>query len=754
LSRARLRFLLCLAVGFAASPGLAASPTLHIPRVSRPPRIEDFLDHTARQAELVITGFRQFDPGDGTPASEPTWAYLSYDQKNLYVVFVCKSDPAAVRAHLARREEVAEDDVVGIALDTFHDRRRAYHFQSNPLGVQSDSIITEGQDEDFNFDTLWYSRGRLTPDGYIVWMAIPFKSLRFPDRPGQSWGVAVSRTIVRRGETSYWPYITRQQQGFVQQFATLDGLEDISPGHNAQVIPYGLFAAARVLDQQPPAFRHEQDQRGGLDSKFIFHDALTLDVTINPDFSQVESDDPQVTIDQRFRVFFPEKRPFFIENAGFFQTPINLFFSRDIADPQYGARLTGKLGRWTLGGLVIDDRAEGESFPRASPYFGDRAGIGVVRVQREFASQSSVGLLATSLDFGPFSNRVFGFDTRLKLTPHWVLAAQAVESYTHNLDGSQKSGPAYLAQLSFTGRHFSYTGDYSDISPNFESDLGFVPRVDVRQTDQFAGYFWRPERGLVQAFGPVVSMLLNWNRQGDLQDWQASAGFQVNLSGRTEFQVSRGEAFELFEGFGFRKHSTAIDAETEWWRWLALNFRYAQGDRTNYFPPAPLNPFLASSRDAQFGFTLRPTPRFRFDQTYIYERLGTLAGSTLPGTAPGASVFNNHLLRSKFNYQFTRELSLRTILDYNAVLANQDLVDLDTAFTSTIPGVIVPSKHFTADFLLTYLLHPGTAVYVGYTDNYENLNINPVGNSIIRTGSPTIPTGRQFFVKASYLFRF
>jgi hypothetical protein len=754
LARAWFWVSLCLAVGFGVSPGWAAPPALRIPRVSRPPEIEEFLDHQPREAEAVVTGFRQYDPGDGTPASEPTTVYLSYDTKNLYVVFVCEDDPRQVRAHLARRDEIFDDDVVGIALDTFHDRRRAYHFQANPLGIQADSIITEGQDEDFNFDTLWYSEGRLTRDGFIVSMAIPFKSLRFSDAPVQTWGFAVSRTIVRRGETSYWPYITRREQGFVQQMASLEGLEDISPGHNVQFIPYGLFAAARVLDQQAPAFRHEQEERGGLDSKFIFHDALALDLTVNPDFSQVESDDPQVTIDQRFRVFFPEKRPFFLENAGFFQTPINLFFSRDIADPQYGARLTGKLGAWALGGLVMDDRSEGESLPPANPLFGDRAGIGVVRIAREFASQSSLGLLFTSLDFGPFSNRVFGFDTRLKLTPHWVLAAQAVKSYSHELDGSRKSGPASYAQLSFAGRHFTYSGDYSDISPDFESDLGFIPRVDVRQTDQFAGYFWRPQRGVVQAFGPVASMLLNWDRQGDLQDWAASLGFQVILPGLTEFQVSRGEAFELFEGFGFRKHSTSIQAETQWWKWLALNFRYAQGDRTNYFPPFPLDPFLVASRDAEFDFTLRPTPRFRFDQTYLYERLGTLAGSTPSGTEAGASVYNNHLLRSKLNYQFTRELSLRTILDYNAVLANQDLVDLDTAFSSTIPNVTVPTKHFTADFLLTYLLHPGTALYLGYTDNYENLDLGPPGNTLIRTGAPTVPTGRQFFVKASYLFRF
>jgi Domain of unknown function (DUF5916) len=283
-------------------------PAISIPRVTEAPKLEDYLNGAAHPGALKITDFRQREPGDGTPVSEPTTAYLSYDDDNLYVVFVCKDEPGAARGHLTKREAVGSDDIVGILLDTFHDRQRAYEFFVNPLGIQMDAIATEGQNDDFSFDTPWHSEGRMTDDGYVAWMAIPFKSLRFSNAPSQTWGIALLRAVSRKNEISFWPYITHQVQGFAQQMATLEGLEQISPGRNIQLTPYGFAARSQFLDQQTPAFRTNTDARAGLDAKMVTKDGFTLDVTVNPDFSQVESDEPQVTLNQRFEVFFPEKR--------------------------------------------------------------------------------------------------------------------------------------------------------------------------------------------------------------------------------------------------------------------------------------------------------------------------------------------------------------------------------------------------------------------------------------------------------------
>jgi hypothetical protein len=732
--------------------------SLRIPHISQPPKIEDFLDG-GRPVGAMIIGFRQNQPGDGTPVSQPTTAYLSYDDKNFYVVFVCKDEPGKIRARMAKREDIASDDQVGVGLDAFHDRRRFYYFWANPLGIQLDGTVTEGDSEDASFDTLWHSQGRLTADGYIVWMAIPFKSLRFSNADVQTWGIALGRVIRRNNETSYWPYITARQEGFAQQMAALEGLKHISPGRNLQFIPYGIYTHSRFLDQTVPGgpdFRTKNEWRGGLDAKIVLKDAITVDFALNPDFSQVESDEPQVTVNQRFEVFFPEKRPFFLENAGFFRTPVNLFFSRRIADPQFGMRVTTKAGPWTIGAFGIDDRQPTSAFvpsgagpglfSECDPLDNLRAAVGVVRVQREFASQSTVGVFFSNRDAPSCSNRVVSFDARIKLNPNWVLTGQLYRSFTRRVDGSHRTGPGAFLELAHRGRHFTSTSRFQDRSPDFRTHLGFVSRVDLRLAEQFLGYYWRPEGQLVQYYGPTVDVIVNGNRAGDIQDWIVESSFDVGLRGQTSFSFRRNEAFELFQGLGFRKHFTSASVSTEWLKWLAVSGQVQAGSGGNYFPGSGLSPFLANARSARFGLTLRPMPRLRVDETYLYSRLATRNGSTPAGFAPDTPIFNNHIWRSKLNYQFTKELSVRAILDYNSVLPNSQLVALGR------------TKSLKADVLLTYLLNPGTALYIGYSDLYENLEVDPFSAAPLRilspTGAPNHSTGRQIFIKLSYLFRY
>src|SRR6266446_362421 len=766
---------LCFAVAGVAQkpsppqPGGATIPFAQIPRVTKPPRLADFLENKQREAELAVGDFRQNVPGDGTPATEKTTAYLSYDDKNLYVVFVCRDD-GQVRAHLSKREDVLQDDGVGVLLDTFRDHHRAYVFFSNPLGIQQDSIYTEGQNYDYSFDTLWKNEGRLTAGGYIVWFAIPFKSLRFSHAPQQTWGVALYRVILRKSEYDYWPYITQRVEGITQQFEPVGGLEHVSPGRNMQIIPYGLLAGDHFLNQH--AFEH----RAGLDAKFVAKDAFTFDVTLNPDFSQVETDDPQVTVNQRFAVLFPEKRPFFIENAGFFQTPVSLFFSRQIADPQFGARMTGKAGDWTLGALVIDDRHPGEGQPPGSIY-DTRALDGVVRIAREFGKQSYIGAFASSRDFADTSNRIVSLDARLKFSPNWVVDFQASHSWTRqdlNLprscqqftapaqDGvtqsnaSSQQGNSLYADISYTGRKFYLLSEYNDFSPGFCAELGFVPRVDIRQSYSLASYLWRPKLHPIVDFGPVASETIDWDHNNVLEDWQAAVGLQLDLTRNSTFTISRGEAYELFRNIPFRKHSTSIYGTSALYKWLTLTGRFTSGIGENYFPGGTLDPFLGNVKRATLGFTVRPSARFRVDETGIYYRLGTRAASTPANFAPGHSIFNNYLFRTKVNYQFTKELSLRVILDYDATLANDQLLNIQTNLGSYSGGPFPATKQFTTDVLMTYLIHPGTALYAGYNNGLSNLRLDESLSTpgVTFQGSPSNRTSQLFFVKLIYLFRF
>jgi hypothetical protein len=713
----------------------SGSPAFQIPRVDEPPRLEWFIgvaNGAAERRGSPVVDFRQREPGDGTPVSQSTTAFLSYDDRHLYVVFVCKDDPTAIRANVTRREDIGGDDAVALYLDTFHDRQRAYLFMVNPLGIQLDGIVTEGQSWDYTFDAVWESEGHLTADGYVVRVAIPFRSLRFPRRSHQAWGVALSRLIRRNNEEAYWPHLTKRVQGFVPQFGAVTGLRDISPGRNVEMIPYGVLARARFLDEDAVALRTDREERLGIDAKLVVRDAVTLDAALNPDFSQVESDDPQVTVNERFEVFFPEKRPFFIENAGFFQTPINLFFSRRIVDPGLGARLTGKLGRWALGAITIDDREPGR-LPTGDQLAGRHSAIGAIRLQREFAGESTVGFLLTDREFAGSFARAFAIDTRWKLSHTWVASTQLVRSDTLALNGNRSTGSGALAQIERRGRQVEYRGRYMGFTPDFAAPLGFVHRVGFHQTEQKWQYKWRPDRRPIVSFGPTAEALFNWERSGRLQDRELTGSFRVELTGETKIEVSRAEAFERFSGLGFRPHATELSIVTKWLRWLAVEASYAGGTAVNHDPVPGLAPFLGRATEAEAGVTVRPTPRLRLDQTYLVSALDSGA----------ARVFTERRLRTHLTYQFTRFLSVRAIVDHEAVVPDATLTDEDD------------KREWSGDILLTYLVTPGTAIYLGYIDQYENVDFvagNPSG--LRRTRSAAMSVGRQVFVKVSYLLRF
>ena len=728
---ARLFVCLVLACAAAGEEPVAGLQRLRIPKVSRAPRLADFLTHSPREAELVVTDFRQYMPGDGVAVSRPTTAYLSYDDKNLYVAFECKDDPALIRARYAKHDQIMSDDRFNICIDTFHDHRHMYWFDINPYGVQAEGNVTDGVEDDPSWDTVWKTEARITEDGYTGIAEIPFKSIRFPSDVEQTWGLILGRWIMRDNEFALWPRVSRSRPGFVRQGGDVEGIHNISPGRNLQLIPYGLFARSKYLDSVPE-FRTENNGRAGLDAKVVLKDAFTLDVALNPDFSQVETDDPQVTVNQRFEVYYPEKRPFFLENAGYFKTPEQLFFSRRIVDPRVGARLTGRVGRWSIGALFADDRAPGELVPQDDALHGTQAAIGVVRVQRDFLRDSNVAVMATSDDFGSTHNRVASLDVRLRPLRNWILTGQAMTSDTRLKGGQRLAGPAYYLDWAHSGKHFISETTYTDRSPGFVAQVGYFRRVDIREFAHTVGYKWRPEGSMVQSWGPKVLATINHDHAGRLQDWTIEPQFQVSLTRITDIYSGREEAYEFYGVRGFRRHRNYAGISSEPKKWLALNAGVAGGTAINYEPRPDLLPFLGSLREAHAGFTLRPDAKTRLDESYIYSAL----------SFGDASVFNNHILRSKVNYQFNRETSIRFIGDYNAVLPNPLLSGVDR------------SKHVGIDALFTYMLNPGTALHVGYTDLYDNYRLDPtVSPKLFRTGFPDLNTGRQFFVKLSYLFR-
>jgi Domain of unknown function (DUF5916) len=722
-----------------AQPARAQARPDAVPWLDTPPHLEDLVNGGLAHA-LALTGFQQRDPNDGDPATEPTSAYLARDARHLYVGFVCVDrTPARVRARLARRDAILQDDQVIVLLDTFHDRRRAYLFAANPLGIQADASVAEGKDDDYSFDAVWGSEGRLTEWGFVVLFTIPFRSLRLsPDSDG-AWGVALSRLLPRNSEQSFWPYITRRTEGLTQQFASLGGFDRAEGGRNVQLIPYAAAAAGRFLDPHRSAFDAITEGRAGLHAKLVVRDATTIDVALNPDFSQVESDAPQVSINQRFELFYPEKRPFFLENSTLFRYPSvpptrtlpeTLFFSRRIQDPQFGVRVTGQQRGWAFGGLVASDRgADGTDASAAT--------AAIARLQRAFGDQSSVGVMVTSRDAARQGNQVAAADLRWKIAPNWVFTGQAMASQSRS-GGERLAGPAYHAALLYTARNVFATLFYADRSPSFRAALGFVPRTDIRQIEHYGEYRRRPRTGPVVAYGPNSFVRLNWDHAGRLQEWIVRFPFQVDLKGRTSVFVRRVESGERFAGIDLREHFQTIDVSTEWLKWLVLTEGFEWGRTPNYFPAAGVAPSVARSVSASIGVTVRPTPRVRYEQTLLYTGFRALPAGN-GGNPP--VIFSDTIARSTVNYQFTRALSLRTILDYGAVIPNPTLVQLTR------------DKRVGFDTLFTYQVGPSTALYAGYTDAFQNVTLGSDGAPVTPGRTPGASVGRQAIVKLSYLFR-
>ena len=749
---------------------------LHIPHLQKRPTIEDFESmqpSPSVAAEMLkVDGFLQRDPKDGAPISQKTEVYIGYTNENLYVVCLCfDSEPNKIRTHMVRREQINDDDQFGFVLDTFSDRKTGVFFYTNPYGVQQDGIWNDFNEPDYSYDMLWNSQGRVNAQGYVLWFEIPFRSLRFPRTSEQTWGIFFERDIRRNNENAFYPHITSNAQGFLTQETQLDGMSNISPGRNIQFIPYGSLRSFRGLDDRPGGVPHfvgkSFEPRAGLDSKIVFKDWLVFDATINPDFAQVESDEPQTTVNQRFEVFFPEKRPFFLENGSYFDTPINLVFTRRIADPQYGLRLTGKRGPWSLGTFFADDQSPGGSVDPADPLHDRRAYFDIIRVNRDIGKQSTIGFIYTDRELNTppgtacgddrciiKSNRVGGVDAKITFTSTWYMQFQALASSTDFNDGRHQGGPAFHYWLEHSTRKVEYNVMYQDTSEGFKTATGFFRRPDVRRFSQFAMYRFRPEGKHLVWHGPSIFTINNWDHKGNRLEWFTNANYRVLLQRQVFFGAFVNAGHELLRPVDFSAlpgnqdyahHHYGFFFQNGFSKRISANGEVGWGRDTNYDapvgPPTPLPPllapFLAKSGYAQIFLTLRPTGKLTVDNTYLLSRLRTLAN--------GPGIFDNHIIRSKWNYQFTREFSLRFIGQYTSTLANPNLTSLQT------------TKNFNADVLFTYLLHPGTAIYFGYNSNLQNLDpslmFDPNGN-LNRLRDGYINDGRQVFVKISYLFRF
>ncbi|HEX8351457.1 MAG TPA: DUF5916 domain-containing protein [Pyrinomonadaceae bacterium] len=588
------------------TPEKVAPATLK--RFDAPPVVDGKLDDEVWKTASVFKDFVQYRPVDLVAPSHPTEVRIGYDSRFLYVGFRAYDEPSKVRATVAKRDAVFDDDWVGIFLDTFNDGRRAYELIFNPLGVQADAIFTEGVSEDFSVDIVMESKGTLTQDGYTVEVAIPFKSLRYEAGKGKLWGLHLLRTIKRlNNEQSTWMPISKDNSSLLGQEGRVTGLEGISTERTVEIIPSltisGEGRRVPTITSAQRAFMQAQGGRvpddpgrflnrpiefdPGVSVKLGISPTMTLDFTYNPDFAQVEADATVVTANQRFPIFFEEKRPFFLEGKEIFETVLSAVHTRSIVDPDYALKFTGKRGRNTFGVMLASDNAPGNlgdddrDFVRATEDLSgvtdaglrgelegrrgsilkvlDRnATVGVLRLKRDIGKEGHVGFLGTTSNFVDKYNHVAGFDTRYRFSKQTVFSAQALGSVSHRpffyaeeagTFDRKEHGLAYAYNLDSSGRNWGWNYSAVGRSRFFRADVGFDRRFNTNNQSLFVRYQSneKPKARVISwRFFNAANTSFDWSarHQGFLNETQ----FQVRMQKQTFVGVGYQEGYErVFE---------------------------------------------------------------------------------------------------------------------------------------------------------------------------------------------------------------
>lgn len=725
----------------AEAPGLLPGrPSVAPIRVSEPPNIDGRIDDAAWQNAPQLTTFVQQRPLDGAPATEDTVIWVAYDEDHLYFAFHLKyDDPSIMRANRVDRDQAAMDDLITVYLDTFLDQQRAYDFDLNAYNVQGDGLLSTNFDNgpipraDRSWNTLFHSGAQIVDDGYTAEMAIPFKSLRYPPRaPGEShrWGLQFVREIkTKNEENDVWAPMSRDQASFYSQMGLLEGMTNLSASRNLEFLPTFTTVQFGSLNEDTYEFENDNvDPDAGLSIKYGVTSNLTADFALNPDFSQIESDRPQIQANQRFPLFYPELRPFFLEGAGIFAVrgPVTFVHTRTIVDPLYGAKLTGKVRNLSVGVLYANDEAPGKVEDRTDPVFDTTAQTFVGRVMYDLYAESHVGALVTNRDHLDGFSRLALVDGNFRIGSTHTFGWRFAGTSQKDLDETESAG-GHLYDIDFrkTGRNLSYFIATFGISPDFRTDAGFIRRRDQRRTFGNASYQWWPQN-LVINWGPQFDYGRTYDYDGQLQDENARLRLDTRFSRNINANTSVSRDLERYGGIDFWKTRYSVGGGVNTSRSYQVGFGFDTGDQIFFDEVAP---YLGRESGFNVNVTLRPVPS-------LQSRLSFDRSRFVDGLRGDTEVFDARVFRAQTTYQFTSRLNLRNITQYDT-------------FDETL------------DFNLlgTYRVNAGTVFYLGYDDHYQELD--DLENDRDGDGIPDNPmasrrrqTNRAVFLKLQYLFRY
>ena len=713
-----------------------------VPRLSTPPKIDGVLDEDVWNEAKRIGNFVEVQPGDNVRPAVETDVLLGYDSENLYIGFICyEKDVKQIRATLSNRDEFVNDDFVAILIDTYGDLKRGYIFLVNPYGVQVDGY-QGANNSDMTFDTNWKSAAKILGDRWTAEIAIPFKSIRFPEKEAQHWRATFARMRPRDSQYTYaWTPISRDIPSLWTQTGHLWIKEKIIGGKShIEFLPYIIGSQSGYLPDydNPCAFHNDWSWPSiGLSAKYGLTSNLTLDLALNPDYSQIESDVVQIDVNTRFALYYPEKRPFFLEGSDLFDTEINAVYTRAINDPFLAARLTGKVGKTAIGYVIARDDHTPWVIPFEESSYSissnKRSLSNILRIKYDILEDSYVGGLLTARELPGSFNRVTGLDGNFRFLNNYFFSFQALgswtkepndttlfggssdltfgkDSLTSRFDGESFTGTAYELELRRSARHWNFNLSYEDYSPKFRADNGFIRTNNYREYGAWTGLHLWPQRWLIEETHPAIGAGASYNYDGELRSYWLNSRIWIRLKNQTNFnlwgnfQTSR-YADTTFSGIW----NIGVNLQNSYSDLIMGGVWLNIGKEINYYDYPPS---LGYEQSIGFWTQIKPIKKlrtnFRYNHYWLWEKKG------------GAKVYDVYVFRNTTTYQFSRHLSFRLVTQYYSYTGG-----------------------FQIDPLLSYELNPFTVFYFGSNHNVQDFG-TPCG---IRE------TNHQIFLKLRYQFK-
>jgi hypothetical protein len=715
-----------------AADAPAGGPQLEFLRTSTPPVIDGVLDDQVWQMPAIIpVEWSSYQPVNGEKLAQHTEVRAAYDDGYLYFSFRCLDpEPQKVRSTLSRRDQLWNDDWVGLSLDALGNGQSAYDMFVNPQGVQGDILTTSTGGENTAPDWVWDSAGRRTPEGFSVEIRLPLKSIRFKSGGEVRMGVLFWRRVSRLGMSASWPELPAGKSFFEAHASLL--LRELKRPLTLEAIPTLTYAWNQVRATPDRFGAGESTPDAGLSIKYGITSSLTLDGTINPDYSQVESDAFQVEVNQRFPVFFSEKRPFFMEGMGTFELAgagndaymRTAVHTRRIVNPRWGAKFTGALGRLSFATLSASDE-----LPQATPAPGATAApapprhkdFHIGRALFSLGKRNYVGAIATDTESGGGYNRVAGADASLKFGNHsW--SATLLATSTRSPDGREhKRGEGGQTFYAFETKRYVFVNQLEHYDRGFQMDTAFLNQTGVTTDWSYGAVSFYPDakkHPWLKRVSPFVFSRFGRDRVQKGDDRFVLPGLQLRFTRQGFFRVDSGWGREPWAGRRFATRLLRVMGGAQFTKWLNV-FTYASTGRSIFYDP--VDPYVGRAHNLSVDVTFQPSQSFSQSVSYSRAEFDRLEG--------GGRVYGIDILNTRTTYQFDKHFFLRAIVQYDS------------------------SRHrVLTDFLGSFELLPGTVAYAGYGSLLERQEWD---GSVFRAGAGDyLTTRRGFFFKASYIHRF